>query len=443
MKKWTDISIGLVSGGVSGGFGVLLLWLVKNRDIVFLKWPGVFFCVLGLAFVAAGFMRASAMQRALRTGAILFLNTAVLVCIVEGFCRVAGVNLAGITGEQKRFERYPVCFRMPTQPVPEVYFTRPGPQVWTGRVLNTLLKNLNATDNPYPDEPEITAHYDKNGFRNPDDLTDWDIAVAGDSFTEAGYLPEEQMFTSILAAKSGKRVKHLGVSYTGNFTQTAYLENFGKAPSTKQAVIAFFEGNDIDDDAREYRDLQNFRTTGQRPYREVGRETSLFKTFYLFVKNLRHFSLQPRSYATASWVFDGKKTPVSIYYAPPAPESLSKTENEALRAALDGWAKVNRDLGIEPWLLYLPYKRRVLHGALEFKADADPEIVNWEPNGLPEFIERLCKQRGIKFIDSTAALVESCKKGMLTHNTIYDTHLNREGNRIVGELLAKTLTAAP
>lgn len=443
MKHWMDRLFGLVSGAVAGGAGVLLLWLVKNRDLVFLQWPGVLLCALGLVLGLGGFLRASALQRMLRTLGILFLNTALLLALVEAVCRAGGVNLAAMTGEQKRFEKYPICFRMPTKPLPEVFFTRPGPQVWKGRVLNTLLKNVNSTDNAYPDEPEITAHYDKDGFRNPDDLKDWDIAVAGDSFTEAGYLPDEQMFTSVFAASSGRRVKHLGVSYTGNFTQAAYLKNFGKSASTKQSVIAFFEGNDIDDDAREFRDLQNFRANGTRPSREVGRETSLFKTLYLMAKNVRHISLQPRSYATASWVFEGKKTPVSIYYAPPSPESLSARENEALRAALDEWAKVNRDLGIEPWLLYLPYKRRVLHGTLEFPPGTDAEIVNWTPNRLPEFIAGLCKERGIKFIDSTAVLTKSCKKGVLTHNTIYDTHLNREGNRIVGELLAKSLTTAP
>ncbi|MBX7208936.1 MAG: hypothetical protein K1X78_11520 [Verrucomicrobiaceae bacterium] len=442
-RRWTDTLPGIAAGSLAGAAGAMMLWRSLRRDFDFLRWPGVICCVLGAVLAAGGFVRAGSARSVLRAAAIVVLNTAALLGVVEIACRLGGVNFAVMTGERERFERFPVCFRMPTQPLPEVFFARPGPQAWTGRVLNTMLENLKSIDVAYPDEPEITVRYDKDGFRNPDDLVDWDIAVAGDSFTEAGYLPEEQMFTSVLAAKSGRRVKHLGVSYTGNFTQTAYLRRFGKSASTRQAVIAFFEGNDIEDDVRELRDLQRFRSAGVRPVREMGRETSFLRTLYLMTKNMSQLRITPRSYATAHWAGVGGSTPVSIYEAPPSPETLTAGQREAVCAALDEWSHACRDLGLDPWLLFLPCKARVLHGGLEFLPAASAATVKWTPGRLPEFIGSLCKERGIRFIDSTPPLAASCLQGVLTHNTIYDTHLNREGCRIVGELLAKSLSTAP
>jgi hypothetical protein len=421
------------------GLGGFFLWLVKNRDLGYLYWPGIVLLVLGMAFVVSGFMKPSAVQRIFRTMAIVFLNTGIIFGVLEVACRVIGVNFAAMTGEKERFEKYPIYFRMPTKPVGDVYFTRPGPQDWTGRVLNTTLQNMNCTDDAYPDEKEITVHYDKDGFRNPDDLKDWEVMIAGDSFTEAGYLPFDQIFTTVLAEQTEKKVKQLGVSYTGSLSQACYLREFGKAPSAKKSVLTFFEGNDLDDTLRELQHLEEFRSSGKRPSRDLGRNTSLFKTLYLIAKNLRLSKVQPRSYANAKWIYGGKKTPISVYSALPGPDGISDGERRALVAGLDAWAEASRELGVEPYLLYLPYKRRVMDGMLEFSSNVSASVVDWQPNKMPEHVESLCKERGIKFINAIPALTEACQAGNMPYNTIYDTHLNREGHRIVGELLAKEL----
>ena len=49
----------------------------------------------------------------------------------------------------------------------------------------------------------------------------------------------------------GVRVKNLGVSGTGGFSHAAYLKHYGVAPSTSDAVLVFFEGNDLKDLVRE------------------------------------------------------------------------------------------------------------------------------------------------------------------------------------------------
>ena len=129
--------------------------------------------------------------------------------------------IESILGLKEKKEGFPIFFRMPDLPVGDVFFTREGPASWTGKPLTVMLRNHRGTDLAYRDEQEITITYGKDGFRNPDDLNDWDIAITGDSFTESGYLPYEELYTTLLGRTLHKRVKNLGVSDTGNFTQAS------------------------------------------------------------------------------------------------------------------------------------------------------------------------------------------------------------------------------
>ena len=118
-------------------------------------------------------------------------------------------------------------------------------------MLSTYLKQNGGVDPAYTNEREVTITYDSEGFRNPEDLRDWKMVFAGDSFTELGYLPYEDLFTTHLGALLHTSVKNLGVGYTGTLTQTYYLKLYGKSASTTDAFLVFFEGNDLDDLLRE------------------------------------------------------------------------------------------------------------------------------------------------------------------------------------------------
>lgn len=66
-------------------------------------------------------------------------------------------------------------------------------------------------------------------------------------------------------------------------------------------------------------------------------------------------------------------------------------------------------------------------------------VTNWKPNGMPDLIKSHCEERNIRFVDTTDAMRAAAKEGKLVCNPIFDTHLNEEGSRVVGELLARTL----
>ena len=91
----------------------------------------------------------------------------------------------------------------------------------------------------------------------------------------------------------------------------------------------------------------------------------------------------------------------------------------------------------------LPCKFRAIYSGLEFPPTTNPTLLNCVRFKLKEYISAPCMVRGVNFINPTTALTKSCNKVVLTHNTTHGTHLSREGSRIVGKLLAKSLSSPP
>jgi len=96
-----------------------------------------------------------------------------------------------------------------------------------------------------------------------------------------------------------------------------------------------------------------------------------------------------------------------------------------------------------PWLLYLPVKLRVVHGHVRFLDQAPRAAREWTPSDLPRFIERLCGDLGIAFIDPTMELRQLADQGVLPYSGVFDTHFARAGSHVVGEVLARELGRAP
>ncbi len=425
-----------------------LLWLTlrpSHRSLLFwLCWSAL---AAGVALaVVAACIRDGRLLSLLRIAIGNFVVFGALFGIAEGACRIARVDFDTMritsSGEDPR-EAYPICFRIPEKPFAEVFFKRPGHVEWTGRPLATYLRVRHGTDKAYEDEEAFTSKYDADGFRNPPDLRDWDAVVTGDSFTETGYLPHEAIFTSIAARAAGLRIRNLGVCNTGTFTHARYLEAFGKAPSCAHAVLAFYDGNDVLDSAEELAALEENRATGRRPTREMRPQTSLMKACYRVAK--RVVAISPdRRYQDAWFTAGGRETAISMRPSPMPldPETMTPAQHAALDRALDEWTAAARGAGLKPWLLYLPANNRTYHGLVRLTANASAECRAWKPGTMPAHVRAMCEKRGITFIDACPVLRAAAEAGTLVYNPILDTHLNREGSRLVGELLAKSLASA-
>lgn len=424
-------------GALGGLVGSSLLW----HRLVTLdahQWAMPAQILTGFAFLSLIAARRGGWMQALVGGCVrLGLTTGITFGVAEGACRALKLDFNELLGARRANEAFPIYFRLPTHPSGDVFFTRTPGATWTGKPLQTLLKNHRSTDVAYTDEQELTVKYSKQGFRNPDSLTDWDIAVVGDSFTESGYLPEDQIFTGVAAARLGRRVKNLGITDTGGFSHVHYLEAYGAAPSCRKAVLAFFEGNDLSDNVHELEDLERFQQTGERPSHDIPVQPSLLKAVWNILRDFKQLRLSDRSYANAWFKAGDREIPVTLADAPPSMAQLSLEQRNALASVLDRFAEAARKQGVKPHLLYLPCKRRVLHGHLRH-GEGCPEP-GWQPGDLPDHVYAECQKRGIGFINPTGALASASAQGRLTFNPIYDTHNNREGHQIIGEVLAEAL----
>ncbi|MCB1227240.1 MAG: SGNH/GDSL hydrolase family protein [Verrucomicrobiales bacterium] len=417
---------------------LVLTWRWVGFGAAYLERPVLSAGGLAMGFFLVSRSRGGWLLRTCRTLSVLGLMLGATLVAAELGCRLLKLDFNELLGVRQRQAAFPIYFQMPRHPSGTVFFTRPPEATWTGQPLTRLLELNRSTDVDYTDEVEVTIAYDDQGFRRVPDQTDWDVVVAGDSFTEAGYLPEEKIFTGQLAARSGLRVRNLGISDTGTFSHAHYLEAYGAAPSARQAVLAFFEGNDLQDNAREAEDLRRWQEQGVKPDREIHPEPSLLRTLYHAVRDFSKLRLRPRSFANADFTdAQGRQIPLTIADAPPAAAEIPAEQAAALREGLDQWVARCQAAHLEPSLLYLPCKRRVLHGLMTPRGDyPQPE---WELGDLPAHLESLCVERGIKFIDATPALRALAERGILPFNAIFDTHFNEAGHAEVGRLLAQEL----
>jgi hypothetical protein len=414
--------------------------LAQNRNWGSLQSISV---TIGAGIIVLGFypFRSEKLSQLSSNLCLSVLSLFTIIAISEGMIRLIDFDFSA---EERAWQNTPVYYRKPTIPSGEVYYKRSGPEQWTGQVLNTIVTQLDIQPNPYIDEPVITVKYDRNGFRNPENLSDWKIAIAGDSFTELGYLPDEHLFTSILANSLGVSVANLGTSYTGPLTHLHYLKDFGVAPSTEHVVIVFFEGNDLLDLDYEYKALLHWRETGERPRREFKKQTSLVKALYQLQSKIRHKSVRQNQSNHTTAYFDSLdgEIPVSLIYDPPGEIEISNETFQQLNyffKEYSAFGRKNRPIRI--WLAYMPSKRRVFHDHLVFSDHASEQTKSWQPTNLPQVISKLCAQYGVRFIDLTPGLVrETDDKKRLLYNSIYDTHLNAGGSEVVSRQLLEHLS---
>lgn len=396
------------------------------------------FVTFGCAFAVLGI--ASNRHRfggSLAKASLVILSTTLLITICEVTFRVVGFDFERLN---QPGDDIPIYYRTATVHAGEGVFRRPGPASWRGQVRRAYMRMQGTNDGPYAEEEPIVARYDALGFRNPEDLRDWDVVVTGDSFVELGFLPYEDLFTSIAARKLGLRVKNLGVSGTGPISQTFYVKNYGKAASTKDAVLCFFEGNDLEDLSRELRNTESFRTTGQ-PW-EHRKQMSFLKTLFEKCHQLRQrggtevrgMGIKPNAALTTTH----PERPMTVYGMAPAWERLGQRREETVVRALASWASMVRSNSMRPWVAYLPDSHRVFHGLIHF-TDTNSAVANWKPGDFGAHLGAACTNLDIGFIDTFPALRREAEAGRVPYNLIGDTHFSLDGSRIVADVLADHL----
>ena len=357
-----------------------------------------------------------------------------------GLCELT-FQLIGFDFSQttRDLESVPTFYRIPTTPFGEAYYRRPGSTSWTGKVVTAQMQRIGYDAKWFPNEQEITLQYDQAGFRNPADLEDWEIVVIGDSFTELGNLEYDDLVSTQLGSLMDRSVKNLGISYTGILNQTACLEHFGIAKSTKHVVWVFFEGNDLQDMVLESQRLSRIET-GARGHVDLIANRKTQSSLTGAIQNALFAPSRLEIYGpavNATLSRGSESVRFKLDYTPVGSEMLGPVGDQ-FRVAIEKLADLCRQRELKLWCVYMPTKRRVFH-SLRYEVDTDATLhlrQPWQPSDLPQWLELQCRQKQIEFVDATPSLIELNKSAEFSHNLVFDTHLSVAGARVVAESLA-------
>lgn len=334
-------------------------------------------------------------------------------------------------------------------------FSRPPGIAWTGQSRGDLAMLAGIPDS---DARLVTFGTDYQGFRNESDLRSADVVFIGDSFTEAGNVPERETFVRRLADARDVVARNLGVAgYTAQ-PELVVLERFGLAVGPRTIVWQLAESNDLEEAVV----FEAWKQAGRPDFRvepaglpSPGEVWSRRSPTHRLFDRLR---VSP-SWPLAGAFLDAAGREREVMFLPLLPGAEHSPVGHAgwppIEAALRSGAAILEERGIELVVLLIPMKLRVLADSVSFgsvertgaRRAAPPArgLKEWDlaPQAtLSHAVGQLCAELGIGFVDPTERLRAEAAMGQLVYLPL-DTHLSSAGHAVVAAALAETLRLAP
>jgi hypothetical protein len=331
-------------------------------------------------------------------------------------------------------------------------FERPPHLKWEGLSRGDLAI-LNHDDDP--SARAITFATDFEGFRNGHDIKKADLIFLGDSFTEAGNIPEEETFVRLTAQEIGLSTRNLGRALHTGPTELLVLKKYGLKCQPRVVVWQLTEANDLQE-AIDYRDwiaagrpsffdwLLHERY--KLPYDPVDSAGSRVQSWERRSPTFRLFSLlrTPKPWAL-SGTFGDKAGQVHEVRFTAWPGRLNTpVQNEGwplLERSIREGAELLRQQNIRLIVVHIPLKIRAVGQWLQLTDAAKklrPQYELRPDETLAFYLDILCHELGVAFIDATPPLQEATAAGELVYLP-FDTHLSPRGHQIVSKLLVDAL----
>lgn len=310
-----------------------------------------------------------------------------------------------------------------------IHIHRPG-QRMTGKTAGDLVGTFGVPQRrSYP----VDVQYDSRGFRNPEEINRASVVVIGDSFVEAGLVPERELISSRLGAREGVKVANLGQSGWGPQQELIALKRYGLQLKPKIVLWFFFEGNDLLDANRYQRWVQNWDAAMKENHGFLTRS---------FSKNLLR-ALKARLQRKRGDSEEGHRRSgrfrlhpeEPIYFAFPG-VPLSREDEQGLAKTKQILAEANRAThagGAKFLLVFIPIKFRVYRDFCDFPEGGYGR--SWKPNDLPDRLQRWSGEQGIEYLD----LTEPLKRAAAGGGWVFfpdDGHWNGQGNQVGAEAVA-------
>lgn len=321
----------------------------------------------------------------------------------------------------------------------ELDFRRPPGAEWSGPAASDIEWEWSVP----PDRPRtLSFQYDRDGYRNPANLSRADVALVGDSFVEGWFVRDEETTARLLESQLRLPVANLGVAGYGTARELRVLRK--ESARLKPAVIVwfFFEGNDFYDDLGW--ELNNQMDKPKRaaepdegkPLRtaKLWRQRSFACNVVRLVRRWIHPLVPNRApFVGHLTISETNRQPIyfASYASVPWSDWLDNRWEQSKKSFEEG-NRFCRDNGIRLLLCYVPIKFRVYREFVEFASDSP--CPNWDVWTLPKDFADFCRTTGIPFIDFTAPLTDAIREGKMPYAPT-DSHWGPDGHRLAAEIL--------
>lgn len=400
--------------------------------------------------------RPSRLNRRLRRLALAFINVLFVVMFtliaVEAFLQVAFLRLPPAL--IYAMPQYPIRIGIATDPVSGARHFPPNTlvqQTFDGRSGDLYaLTCLKVPNQPLFEPYTVTFPRDAMGFRNPPDLpADVDMVVIGDSFTEGAAV--QNPFWAGLAPI----IYNLGLPDSGTLEQLALLRTYGLPRHPKTVVLAYFGGNDMQNN-RDYSEMKALGETYE------GRVFYYQPFNFLVLPHLIAYLAAPRidcPYPVTD--IEGEKLAFYDSFFGNTMltwEALGSSDLWRRTAyALTDMAATVHGVGAQLVVAYIPSKEQVYFDQLDsatldsLRARVTPDQFGYPAEDTDPFsreaadaqallLEELSRQAGYTFIDLTPAFRDAAARA----ESMYfygDTHWNQAGHDLAREQISAALAS--
>lgn len=322
----------------------------------------------------------------------------------------------------------------------ELLIERPPYIKWTGPSRGDLAIVQGDAD-PY--EREVTFQTDYEGFRNSTDIKQAEIIFLGDSYTEAGNVPDDEIFVQRTGRALGVTVRNLGRSSYSPPAELIVLKKHGLKCQPRTVVWQIAETNDLE----ESQSFQRWQETGRKRSEIDDSWSARAAAWQKRSPSYRVFTLLRRR---APWPLsgtfrtaDGQIHPVRFYDKPEAKHQPIRHPGWLVMAdSITDAAKLLKQQDIRLIVVLIPMKIRAMGHAIVWSDEAKARLGrNWELspfNTLATQLGGLCDQLGVTFIDTTPRLRELTTAGELVYLP-FDTHLSPQGHAALSELIVDAM----
>lgn len=286
--------------------------------------------------------------------------------------------------------------------------------------------------------------YDKDGFRNEQDLTSAEIAVIGDSYIESQMMPNSKLATTRLAGITSKTVANLGQSGYGPQQELAVLKRYALPLRPKFVVWVFYEGNDLLD-ADEYPKMVSLLKSKWNSMDMAWDRSFTRNSLFWLMRFVRGCVPAQRIPAVPGTVLDSEGREHHLYVKGRSSSATLTTQDlDALKRSVASIEEAYRLVQMEGArfiVVFAPTAFRVYQDIVSFEKGGGRIIPPWILDDLPDRLRKMVSEISpdIVYLDLTPAL----KSAARDDGPVFlfdDTHWSSKGHQVVAEALAGALT---